>query len=811
MGGLGFLRELAQQKMEPSAEKEKVKALQNTLEREVVQDERTAMRAAYAKYLNTLPLEKNTILYESFGGRGMICNPYALFKYLLSCRQYRKYTHIWVIEDFEDNALSMAEYDGYTNVKFVKYMSDEYLKALAASGYLINNVSFPGFFVKRKGQVYLNTWHGSPMKTMGFDIPGGNISSGNSARNLLCADYLISASPYMTEKAYLQSYKMQGIYEGTILENGFPRNDIFFCRDKERIVKKLQDSGVCVDPDKKLILYAPTWKGEKYASPDTSLEEYFHLIDSIEKSVDPNKYQVLVKAHQIIYYHIKNSDQVTEKFIPATLDTNEILSIVDVLISDYSSIHFDFLVSGRPMVFFIPDLDEFTGYRGLYFGTDELPGPVIKDYEELERCFSNLEEELSCYKQKYEQEKQWAAPRDDGNVCKRIAETVFEKKKSGVEISCAKTTRKKLLLYAGDLKNSELTQNLLAFWGVFDLQKLDVTLLVQSSKEAGCEKNIEDIPKQIRVLYWKPFYVADTQEYARHLLMDNIEDGSKMCVPNDFYRRELKRAVGDSTFDYAAAFSLDCSVFLGILSVMEKTCKIIWMNQKWDKSSWIYKKADRIVAVSKEMALSMGGPAIEKYIDKCCYIENPVNLHRIAYEDQCQTILNVNEERQYIAMVREITNGLAELETVELPDPNVYNFAAWGELDENSHYDHLLEAFGELCQNRENVHLYIIGTGNLREKLEKTVKNKKMCQQVSFCGNLGYPIPFIRSCDCMVQESEMGEQSQKMLLAKSLGLSCIWDYSRLADFSDKKLMKQSFDSCEYNSQVQKELGRLFEV
>lgn len=810
MGGLGFLKELAQQKMEPAAEKEKVQTVQKTVEEEFALDEKAAMRAGYAGYLKNCPLEKNTILYESFGGRGMICNPYAIFKYLLSCRQYCRFTHIWVIDDFEDNASSMKEYGRFPNVKFVKYMSDEYLKALAVSKYLVNNVSFPGFFVKRKGQVYLNTWHGSPMKTMGFDIPGGNISSGNSARNLLCSDYVISASPYMTEKAYLQSYKMKGIYEGTILEGGFPRNDVFFYPDKKKTVKKLQDSGVCLDPDKKLILYAPTWKGEKYASPDTSLEEYFRLIDSVEKAVDTEKYQVLVKPHQIVYYYIKNSGQVTDRFIPATLDTNEILSIVDVLISDYSSIHFDFLVSGRPMVFFIPDLEDFNDYRGLYFGVDQLPGPVVKSYEELEKCFSNLGEELSSYKEKYEIEKQWAVPRDDGNVCKRVVETVFGRKKSGVEVTCGDSSKKKLLLYAGDLINSEVTEDLLAFLGVLDTRKLDVTVLVQSAKDSECEKNIDEIPKEIRVLYWKPFYVADSEEYARHLLMENRSDDSKMCVPLDFYRRELNRAVGDAHFDYAAAFSSDCSVFYGILSIMDNTEKIVWINEKWNKSFWIYDKADKIVAVNKERALEMGGSAIEKFMEKFCFIENPVDLRMIDREENNQTILQVNNGKQFIA-AGQMRNGIAQLETVKLPDPSVYNFVTWGELTEEYHYERLLEIFEELYSDREDIHLYFIGTGALKDKLEKIVQRKNLQNHVSFYGQLEHPLPFIRNCDCMVLESEMGEQAQKILLAKALGLSGIWDYSMLGSFLDRKDEPQHFDSGKYNRQIQETLESLFEV
>ena len=94
---------------------------------------------------------------------------------------------------------------------------------------------------------------------------------------------------------------------------------------------KLSKSGVKIDPSKKLILYAPTWKGSKYSSPDTSLDAYFELIHTVEANIDTSKYQVLVKPHQIVYYHIKKNQGITGQFIPATIDTNELLSAVDIL------------------------------------------------------------------------------------------------------------------------------------------------------------------------------------------------------------------------------------------------------------------------------------------------------------------------------------------------------------------------------------------------------------------------------------------------------------------------------------------------
>ena len=152
--------------------------------------------------------------------------------------------------------------------------------------------------------MFIDTWHGIPLKTIGFDIPAGKISAGNTVKNFLAADYLISPDAFMTE-IYKNAFKMGGLFPGKILEIGQPRNDSYFHTEREAVFQKLQMAGIKADPSRKLILYAPTWKGSKYSSPDTSLDAYEKMIRTIEENVDISEYQVFVKPHQIVYYHIK--------------------------------------------------------------------------------------------------------------------------------------------------------------------------------------------------------------------------------------------------------------------------------------------------------------------------------------------------------------------------------------------------------------------------------------------------------------------------------------------------------------------------
>ena len=531
--------------------------------------EKYPLRTAYAEFVKEYQLRDNTILYEAFGGRGMIDNPFALFQYLLEKEEYQDYTHIWVLDDFDDNRAQIEKYEKYPNVRFVKYKTKEYCKAIATVKYLVNNVSFPSYFLKREGQVLIDTWHGTPLKNMGFDIPGANISQGNTARNLFSADYIVSSGPYMTETAYKKSYKMQNLYEGTVLEEGFPRNDKLFNSDRAEVIQRLQDCGVEVTADKKVILYAPTWRGEQYSTPDTDLQDVYKLLQVMESSVDTNEYQVLVKLHQIVYHYMKENQielgTAKAKFIPATMDTSELLSVTDVLVSDYSSIFYDFMLTGRPIFFYVPDMENFEDYRGLYFGFDNLPGPAVSSPEKLGELLKDIQGVADSYKEKYENVKAQIGLKDDGNVCKRIAEVLIDGKEPTNPVFLNQTDKVKLLVYAGDFNETQETDTFYEFLKKVDFEHFDITLIGNGAKEEESSEKLDELPKEVRVLYWKRSYPATDEEYVRHNKFMKSKKTEPSEALKDFYKRELRRILGMSKFDYAVVFT-DMKKFFPVMS-----------------------------------------------------------------------------------------------------------------------------------------------------------------------------------------------------------------------------------------------------
>ncbi len=169
----------------------------------------------YSNELNK-PVYEDVILYESFHGKGLSDSPFAMFKYMLNDIKYRDFKHVWAVTQKEEKML--RGYEKYSNVEFVIVHSREYIRYLARAKYLINNTSFSPYFMKRKEQTYINTWHGTPLKHLGKDVKTAVKSySCNLVRNFIASDYLIHQNRYTTE-IFNRTYDLQDIYPGKIID-----------------------------------------------------------------------------------------------------------------------------------------------------------------------------------------------------------------------------------------------------------------------------------------------------------------------------------------------------------------------------------------------------------------------------------------------------------------------------------------------------------------------------------------------------------------------------------------------------------------
>lgn len=352
---------------------------------------------------------KNAVLFESFQGKVIGDNPLDIFYELKKRRSDLDF--YWTIQKGKTTAPAGA--------KPVVHGSREWLNLLASAKYLVNNTSFPWYFRKVSGQVYLQTWHGTPLKRLNRDIPGNNLTASylnTMDREASYWDALISPSKYCTE-IFPNAFN----YRGTIIESGYPRNDRLVTQSVEIRSRVRKQLGV-KDDKTWLVLYAPTWRDyNRSATGKWQAINYFEPNTKL-----PKGFQLAFRGHTNT--HAAHNSSVAGGAIDVTNypDVTELYLAADVLVTDYSSVMFDFSVTGKPIIFLAPDIGEYESKRGFYFNfRAEAPGPICGNTGEVIEALKGITEISKSYAGKY---KEWQAKfnhREDGKAAERVVTSFF--------------------------------------------------------------------------------------------------------------------------------------------------------------------------------------------------------------------------------------------------------------------------------------------------------------------------------------------------------------------------------------------------
>ena len=293
---------------------------------------------------------------------------------------------------------------------------------VATSKFLVNDSTFLHFFIKRDEQVYLNTWHGTPLKNMGKSVEKECHIIGNIQKNLYSCDYLLYPNDY-TKDIFLKDYMLYNIKNNCkIIMNGYPRNTIFFNQKRNEEIRKENDI-----VDEQVICYMPTWRGKMSDKVhDKNVADTIYYLKKMEAKLVKNQ-RLYVNLHP--YFKGKIDFSIFKKVMefPEEYETYDFLNIADVLITDYSSVFFDFANLKRPMIFYMYDLDLYKGkLRDFYLDLDELPGPIAETQEDLEKNLANLDKDFKKYAKKYEKFNKKFNYLDDGNASERVIKVIFK-------------------------------------------------------------------------------------------------------------------------------------------------------------------------------------------------------------------------------------------------------------------------------------------------------------------------------------------------------------------------------------------------
>lgn len=338
-------------------------------------------------------VKDNEVIFCSYNGKNYACSPKKIYEHFRSLDKFNKFHFIWIFEEPEKYSFLLRN----PNTTIVKKDSDECYQYLNSAKYWIFNFRAPDHWKPKSKQIYIQCWHGTPFKRLGYDIEQSDNAMNSiwEIREKYRSDakrftYLLSSCPFVTDKFSSAWNLKKG--NDKILEIGYPRNDELYSCAEEKIKKIKQSLGIKDSINKKIILYAPTWRDNQHDIRqgyvyDTPVD--FEVIAEALKE----EYIILFRAHYMvannfnfnkfkgIIYNVSDYD-----------DINDLYIISDLLITDYSSVFFDYAVLKRPIIFFMYDIELYRDeMRGFYLDLSELPGPIVKTEKELIDAIRNID------------------------------------------------------------------------------------------------------------------------------------------------------------------------------------------------------------------------------------------------------------------------------------------------------------------------------------------------------------------------------------------------------------------------------------
>ncbi|OEJ23395.1 transferase [Streptomyces agglomeratus] len=370
-------------------------------------------KALTYRELQKLPVDKGLVVFEALEGRGYTDSPRYIYEEMV-----RRGLPLRAVWSYSDDRSTFPE-----GLNLVRRGSWEYVRTLARARYWVDSHGFPSIYPKRPGTRYLQTWHGQAIKHMGFDLPAlrlGSPERQQKHRDMISRwDALISPSEEF-ERTFVRANE----FTGELLACGLPRNDALVRCDEPAQLERARAARARLQiPDgRKVLLYAPTFRDGNTSGGSIRVD----LAELVEKTAD--EWIVVVRPH---YY-----DRFT---VPRELghgvrdgrmfpDINDLLLASDALLTDYSSVMFDYANLRRPILLFTDDYDEYsTSARGTYYNLPDIaPGPMLTTTEELVEAIRDLDQVRTKWADAYAGFNARFNARETGRASESVVSTFFE-------------------------------------------------------------------------------------------------------------------------------------------------------------------------------------------------------------------------------------------------------------------------------------------------------------------------------------------------------------------------------------------------
>ena len=712
----------------------------------------------YNTFYEKNSLDPHMILLESRSGKALESNILSLLKEL--CKEpYRSFTLVLSVHrDSENEIKEKLQKNSIQGVHFVRTGSVAYYRALSRAGYLVNDTSFPGRFVKKSGQIYLNTWHGTPLKKMGRDNRPEMVTMGNVMRNLLDSDYIVFPNQFMEEKMS-GAYMLDSLYRGTVLHEGYPRNDIFRQASDHQLKEQAGLQG------KKLLAYLPTFRGNfNHLDDQNYLKTLSRNLSLWDSQLNEDEI-LLIKLHPFLHGQEDFSGYRHIRPFPSTWDTYEGLSVCDTLITDYSSVFYDYANSGKKIILFAYDRKEYESSRGMYENIDSYPFDYTEKADEVipfaHRPGGTPDD---AFMQRY-------ATYEDGHGAEKICRQVFLHDDCCRKYKAHGNGKKNILIYAGDLDLNGITTVLYSQLHELDLTRYNYFISFRSPYVKDHPERMERLPDGVGIYPLASEMNMDLLTMAAQLLKLKGHAGSWSARRlHTAYSREWKKHFGSTEFACVIHYN-GYEAYTTALFEESPCPRSIWVHNdmarevhlKGNMNPYILKEAyhtyDHIIPVSEDLIQ----PIVREF---------GADASRITVIHNCHNYQNVLERSLAPVTFNEDTLSNVSLETLQsVLDSDAPKFISIGRFSPEKGHKRLLSAFERYWAEHPSTWLIIIGgVGDLYDETLAYAQTLHAADHIILIRAVTNPMPVLKRCDLFVLSSYYEGQGIVLMEAATLGV-----------------------------------------
>jgi len=351
------------------------------------------------------------IVYNSFGGR-YSDNPRAIYELLVARDQ--DHDHVWLADPRHEHGFPAG-------VVAVPFGGEACLRALETADVVVSNTHIELEWTKAPGATYLQTWHGTPLKHIHFDVlwaPEGRLDY--LSLDVHRWDHLLSPNTASTGPLR-QAFG----FTGDVAETGYPRNDVLASPHREAMRDEIRRR-LGIPTDKKVVLYTPTWRDDLR---DENGEQDFALHLDLDEFMGRlgEDHVLLLRLHYMISGRLGPMDRPGVYDVSFHPDVSDLYLAADAMVTDYSSTMFDFAVTGKPLLFYTYDLAHYRDtLRGFYFDFHlRAPGPLLHTSSEIVDALANLEAVRLEYQDAYSRFQERFCHLEDGRSTARVVDRFF--------------------------------------------------------------------------------------------------------------------------------------------------------------------------------------------------------------------------------------------------------------------------------------------------------------------------------------------------------------------------------------------------